>query len=103
MTNHEIPPALRRRLAANVRSKGAHYRDWIYRIIVFVSIAGSLALSWWSLTQQLTPLQKRSAELSSSVAKMSGEVDDLERKWSRAQAEQVSRWVEQAHDELFAD
>src|SRR5438552_3096472 len=100
MTNHETPPPVPGRLSAKVRSNGARHKDWIYRIIVFVLIAGSLALSWWSLTQQLTPLQKRSAELSSSVAKISGEVDDLERKWSKAQAEQTSRWVAQARDEL---
>ena len=101
MTDPQTP--LRRQLTAKVRSKSARYKDWIWRTVFFVLIAGSLALSWWSLSQRLAPLEKRSAELSSSVARMSSEVDDLERKWSRAQAEETSRWAEQARDELFAD
>ena len=101
MTDPQTP--LRKQLTAKVRSKSARYKDWIWRSVVFTIIAGSLALSWWSLSQRLTPLQKRSAELSSSVARMSSEVDSLQRKWSRAQAEQTSRSVEQARDELFAD
>jgi hypothetical protein len=90
-------------LTAKVRSKGADYKDWIYRGVAFVLICGSLTLAWWSVTQRLMPLQNRSRELSSRVAKLSTEVDDMDRKWSKAQAEQVSRWLEQAHDELFAD
>jgi len=103
MNSPEISQPQRIHLTAKVRSKGADTKDWIYRGVAFVLICGSLTLAWWSVTQRLAPLQNRSRELGSRVAKLSGEVDDLDRKWNKAQAEQVSRWLEQAHDELFAD
>jgi uncharacterized protein YukE len=103
MNNQPTPQPTPVRLTARVRSKGADYKDWVYRAVAFVLICGSLTLAWWSVTQRLAPLQKRSREVGSVVAKLSSDVDDLDRKWTRAQAEQVSRWLDQAHDELFAD
>ena len=88
-----LPPALKR-ATAKVRASGANHKDWIFRIVIFVLIAGSLTLSWWSLTQRLMPLQKRSRELSTSVSRLSSAVDELDRKFSKAQAERVGRPVQ---------
>jgi len=85
------------------RSNGLNYKDWIFRLVVFALILGSLALTWWSLADRLGPVQKRSRELSSAVARLSANVDDLERRWNQAQAEELRRQLEQARDELFAD
>src|SRR5213594_4380851 len=101
-TSEPVPPSAKRP-AAKIRSSSLNYKDWIFRLVVFALISGSLALSWWSLTQRLGPLQRRSRDLSSAVARLSADVDDLERKWNQAQAEEVRRQLEQARDELFAD
>jgi len=106
MNNPEATPSSlssRARLTEKVRSKGADYKDWIYRAVAFFLICGSLALAWWSVAQRLIPLQRRSSELSSMVARLSADVDALDRKWTRAQAEEVREGLDQARDELFAD
>ena len=103
MNTPEPASAAPKRPAAKVRSNSLNYKDWIFRLIVFAVIVGSLVLSWWSLAERLGPVQKRSRELSSAVARLSANVDDLERKWNQAQAEELRRQLEQARDELFAD
>jgi len=69
----------------------------------FTTRADNQDAAFTNILQRLAPLQKRSRDLSSAVARLSSDVDNLERKWSQAQAEEVRRHLEQARDELFAD
>jgi hypothetical protein len=91
------------RLTDHVRSHQLNYKDWLLRVVILGLIGGSLALSWSSVNQRLAPLQKRSRELSSAVARASAEVDQLERKWSKAQSEQIQRRLQRAEEDLFRD
>lgn len=76
-------------------------RDWVFRLVVVLLLVGSIALAWWSLKFRLLPAQKQSRELSVSVTRLSTEVDDLERQWSKVKQDEVTRRLNQAHAQLF--
>ena len=76
-------------------------REWVFRLVIVLLLVGSVALAWWSLKFRLLPAQKQSRELSVSVTRLSTEVDDLERQWSKVKQDQVARRLNQAHAQLF--
>ena len=81
-------PNPERRPSAPLPAGGFNYRDLVLRGLFVVSVVGSLALVWWSL-QRLTPLQQRTRELSTTTARLSAEIDQMEGKWTQSQVEQV--------------
>ncbi len=76
--------------------------DWPFRLVIVALLAGSAALAWWSLWR-LEPLQRQSRELNSTIARLSVQIEELERKWSRGQVEEVGDRFKQAHAQLFSD
>ena len=78
-----------------------------WEILFRLSIAGSLCISmglaWWTLTRQLTPLQKQSQSLSLTVSRVADDVDALQRKWSPADVEQIRTHYRELRTQLFAD
>ena len=78
-------------------------REWLFRLVVVVALCGSVVLAWWSLKFRLLPLQKQSRELGLAVSRLSSEVDDMERQWSKAQQEETARRLTQAHAQLFGN
>jgi hypothetical protein len=77
--------------------------DALFRLINVVLIAGSIAFAWWTFSQRLVPLQKQSRELSSSLNRLSAEVDVLERKWPKVDREQIRTDYKEVRNQLFAD
>lgn len=75
----------------------------VFRLIVVVVLVGSLALAWWAFAVRFLPLQKRARDLTTSVSRLSSEVDGLERRWTKEEAEEVRARYKELHAQLFAD
>ena len=75
----------------------------LFRLIVVVVLLGSMALAWWAFAVRLVPLEKRTRDLTSAVSRLSAEVDGLERRWSKEEAEEVRARYRELHTQLFAD
>ena len=58
-------------------------------LVIFVLLAGSMALVWWTYSRQLLPIQKRSKGLSAAVGRLSLEVEAMEKAWSKEDAERM--------------
>jgi hypothetical protein len=89
-------------LPAEVQPNRVDAYEWHFRGFVVVMLAISMMLGWWSL-KRLIPLQKKCAELSATVSRVSGEVDELQRRWSEDDAAEIQRRFAQAHLQLFVD
>ena len=99
-----VPPTalpLRRR-AAPVQQARIDYREWLFRAVTVTLLLGSMVLAWWSI-RGLAPLQKQTRTLSSRVAGLSAEVDDLERKRPKDQDGRIEARLQEAHSTLFTD
>ena len=83
-------------------TKRLNLKNWLIRGGVFVLISGSVAVAWWSLTQVLVPRQKLSQELSTHVARLSAQVDDLERKRTGEDAARINSQFEEVPRQLLA-
>lgn len=81
--------------------KGLDARELLFRAVIVLVILGSLALAWWTYTRVFTPLQKQSRELTSTLGQLSASVENLERKWTRADVEQIRANCGQAYLQLF--
>jgi hypothetical protein len=64
-------------------------RSWLVRAIMLLAVLGSVAVVLWSLFVLLFPRLRQARELSLTVARMSAEVDGLERQWAEAEAAQA--------------
>jgi hypothetical protein len=75
----------------------------LFRAVIILVLLASLALAWWTFTKVFIPVQRRSLELSTKFAALSSEVDQLERKWDKTDAEEIRRRYREVHGQLFAD
>lgn len=98
MSNGESAPAPQ---ARPLPRNGTPPRDWLFRVITLVAVLGSVAVIWWSLVMVLFPRLKQSRDLSSTVSRLSAEVDNLEQQWTKAGPEQVSNQLRQVDLKLF--
>ncbi len=103
MSNGEpVPASEARPLPQNgTPASGAGRRESLFRVIILLAVVGSVAVILWSLFGLLFPQLKQSRELSSTVARLSTEVDGLEREWTEAEAAQVRNRRRQVDFELF--
>jgi len=97
----QTAPAREKRQTAPTQSGATDSRAWTARLVFLAAVAGAMILAWWSLTRVLAPCQQQSRELGSTVARLSGEVEDMERKWTKAKAEQLNQKFDAIHAELF--
>jgi hypothetical protein len=95
-----IPSGVRVGTAINSRR---HRFEWLFRVVILLLVAASLAVAWWTFTQVFQPAQRQSRDMSARLARVAGEVDQLERKWGKAEADQVRRRYGEAYAQLFAD
>jgi len=86
--------------AARPTARNAGHRDRLFRAIILVAVLGSVAVIWWSLAR-LLPRQQQSRELSQQVARLSAEVDDLDRQWTKEQTAQVTNQFSRVDVTLF--
>jgi hypothetical protein len=75
----------------------------VFRAIVVIIIVGSLALAWWAFAVRFVPLQKRARDLTSSVSRLSTELDALERRWTKEESAEVRARYQELHTQLFSD
>src|SRR5881394_1240973 len=78
-----------RRPAVMAKAKKLTQWEVLFRVTVFVVILASVAFAWWAYSQRLIPLQKQSRELTSANSALSTEVDKIDRKWSKEDAELI--------------
>ncbi len=76
------------------------YKDVLLRAAFFLSVLGSLALVWWSV-KRLTPLQDKSRDLSTQLARLSTEVDQMKMDLTSPDVEQLARKYVQVQGQLF--
>src|SRR5438445_2142603 len=77
--------------------------ELLFRAVIILVLLASLALAWWTFTKVFIPVQRRSLEFSAKFAALSSDVDQLERKWGQADAEEIRRRYREVHGQLFAD
>ena len=75
----------------------------VFRTVVVIIIVGSLALAWWAFAVRFVPLQKRSRDLTSSVSRLSTELDVLERRWTKEESAEIRARYQELHTQLFSD
>jgi hypothetical protein len=95
-----IPGKVRVAVAGNQR---LNRWELLFRAVIMLILLASLALAWWTFTKVFIPAQRRSLEFSAKLAALSSEVDQLERKWGQADAEEIRRRYREVHGQLFAD
>src|SRR6266853_105727 len=76
-------------------------QDWWLRLGTLTVLTLALGLIWWSFTRVLAPRQKQAREMSSTVAHLSAHLDDLDRKWNRANTEDIKQKFDALPAELF--
>ena len=101
MSNGDSAPAPEARPPAAAPPRDAGQGDLLFRAVILVLVLGSVAVIWWSLVMVLFPRMKQSRELSSTVSRLSAEVDDLERQWTKAGPGQVSNQFSQVDLKLY--
>jgi len=92
-----------RRPAVIAKAKKLTQWEVIFRVIVFVVILASIAFAWWAYSQRLVPLQRQSRELTSANSALSTEVDKIDRKWSKEDAELIRARYKEVYGALFED
>jgi|ERR1051325_973476 hypothetical protein len=78
-------------------------RDLFFRIAVALVLILSLVLAWWSTTQVLAPRLQESRRLISTVTGLQTETDQLERKFSAAEIQQITNKFSQIPSQLFGN
>ena len=91
------PPPQRAALPAKKLSSWA----LLFRFIIVVLMAGSIAFAWWTYSQRLVPLQKQSKEISAALNRLSAEVDVIQRKWPQVDREQIRTDYLEVRNTLF--
>jgi hypothetical protein len=88
-----------------VMAKAKKLTHWevIFRIGVVLVMLASIAFPWWTYSERLIPLQKESRDLTSSNSALSAEVDKMDRKWSKDDAEFIRAKYKEVYSSLFAD
>src|SRR6478735_3882321 len=77
--------------------------DLLFRFVIVVLIAGSIAFAWWTYSQRLVPLQQQGKELNASLNRLSAEVEVIERKWPHVEREQIRSDYKEVRNQLFAN
>jgi hypothetical protein len=74
-----------------------------FRVIIVAFLLLSVFLLWWSFIRVLTPRMKESRNLTTAVARLSSQVDDLDRQWAPADIETVTNQYALVPSHLFSD
>lgn len=99
-----LPPVIPARVRAGVaQNSRLRRRELLFRLVILLLLAVSLALAWWTFDKVFNPAQKQSREMTTKLAAITAEVDQLERKWGKAEADDIRRKYRQAYGRLFAD
>ena|SRR5438034_3325348 len=77
--------------------------ELLFRVVILCVLVVSLALAWWTFTKVFMPVQRQSRELSAKFTALSSEVDQLDRKWGQADADEIRRSYREVYGQLFAD
>lgn len=84
-----------------LRPTRINYRELLLRVGLALVVLGAVALTWWSYNR-LVPLQHRTRELNATVARLSSEVDEMQRRWSGTDIEQINQKFGQVQSRLFS-
>jgi hypothetical protein len=85
------------------RPASLKFKELFFRVVIVSLLVCSIGVAWYCFAWVLVPRQQQSQKLTTSIARLSSEVDELERRWSPAEAQQVSNQFTQVKQKLFAD
>jgi len=90
---------------SGVMAKAKKLTHWevLFRVAVVLVMLGSIAFPWWTYSARLVPLQKQSRDLTSANSVLSAEVDKMDRKWSKEDAEFIRAKYKEVYSSLFED
>jgi outer membrane murein-binding lipoprotein Lpp len=98
------PPVISTRVQVAVATNPRlNHWELLFRVVIFLVLIASLALAWLTFTKVFVPAQRQSRELSAKFAALSSDVDQLERKWGPAEADEIRRSYREVYGQLFAD
>ena len=95
----QAPPPVPMAVRLGLRSP----REVMFRIVILAVILSSVGLAWWSFAKVLPPLQDKNRELSSTVSRLGTEVDEMDRQWPKAAADQVTNNYQRVRAQLFSN
>jgi hypothetical protein len=98
----EAPPPQRVHLPPP-RKLRLSYWEALFRVAIVVVILVSIAVAYWSFFERLLPLQQQSQAMVTKVSKMSGQLDQSERRWTPEQIKEVRARYREVYSKLFAD
>ncbi len=101
--NADTPPLIpKRRRVALGQARSTSMWEIGFRLLTVFAIIAALAVALWSLFGVWFPIQKESQEQTSRLARMSDEVDQLDRKWPKAEIERVRTTYDRVRPRLFS-
>jgi len=103
MTTEAVAAAQRGQPGMMSKAKRLTHWEVIFRIAVVLVMLGSIAFPWWTYSARLIPLQKQSRDLTSANSALSADVDKMDRKWSKEDAEFIREKYKEVYASLFAD
>lgn len=103
LSSEGVAAAQRGRTGVMTKAKKLTHWEVIFRITVVIVMLGSIAFPWWTYSARLIPLQKQSRDLTSANSALSAEVDKMDRKWSKDDAEFIRAKYKEVYSSLFPD
>lgn len=79
-----------------------NYSELLFRLVVLGLLLASVGLLWWSYNREFAPRLQESRDYNATVIRLTAEVDDLDRRWSKPDIEQINRKFELAQTRIFA-
>jgi hypothetical protein len=79
-----------------------NYAALATRVLVFVLLACSLGLIWWSYYKGFYPYLKQARELTLTVSKLNGDLNDLSHKWTTDEVGAINDKTSMLQTNLFA-
>jgi len=77
--------------------------ELLFRVGVILLLATSVGLLWWSYSRVLVPRLNESRDYNANVIRLSLEVENLDRRWLKADIDRIDKNFELAKPQLFAD
>src|ERR1700739_1927711 len=84
------------------KDPGFNYWELLSRIVVAGLLLSSIGLLWWSYYGVFVPRLKESRDINATVARLTAEVDELNRQWPPDKIGQLNQKFALVQPRLFA-
>ncbi len=97
----EAPPGRVAGMRARVKTTSA--KELIFRVLMVLLLAGSLGLVWYTNAKVLTPAQKRTRDLNTTLSRLGAEVDEMEHQWGKDDIGKLTTEFSEAQAQLISE